>query len=160
MSEENKIIEINGVKFEVDARTATLRQVQSVKIGARVKVLVKDYGDNVSVKHGVVVGFEPFDKDPTVIVAYIDNGYSSNGAEIKFIYFNAKSKEQIIISDENDRESLAASNIVAGIDKAIQTKRNEIQDLEDRKKYFLANFKSYWNALVMPVEEGDKKVVQ
>ena len=28
MTESNKIIEINGVKFEVDARTATLRQIE------------------------------------------------------------------------------------------------------------------------------------
>jgi hypothetical protein len=31
-SEASKIIEINGVKFEVDARTATLRQAQNTRI--------------------------------------------------------------------------------------------------------------------------------
>lgn len=159
MSEENKIIEINGVKFEVDSRTATLRQIEHIRIGARVKVLTKDYSDSVKVNHGVVVGFEPFKDNPTVIVAYIENTYSSNAPEIKFLYFNAKSKEQIIISDENDKESMVASNIVGQIDKSIVAKQREIQDLEDRKTYFLKNFQSYWNPLVMP-ESQTKDAVQ
>lgn len=79
MTEGNKIIEINGVKFEVDARTATLRQVQSIRIGARVKVLKKKDSDTFEVHHGVVVGFEPFEKNPTMIVAYIESQYSSSG---------------------------------------------------------------------------------
>jgi len=158
MSKTTKIIEINGVKFEVDARTATLRQVQTIRIGARVKVLKKKYTDQFEVHHGVVVGFEPFEKTPTVIIAYIESQYASS-PDIKFLYYTAKSEEQVIISDENDRESLQASNITAQIDKQIQQKRNEIQDLEDRKAYFLKNFQSYWNPLVMP-SDGDDKVVQ
>ena len=61
------------MKFEVDARTATLRQIECIRIGARVKVLTKDYADNTKVNHGVVVGFEPFKENHTVIVAYIEN---------------------------------------------------------------------------------------
>lgn len=159
MTEENKIIEINGVKFEVDARTATLRQLDHIKIGARVKVLVNGYGDAVEVHHGAVVGFEPFQERPTIIIAYLKTSYSSP-AEIKFLYFTNKSKEKIIVSDENDRESLEASNIVAMMDKEIAKKENEIQDLKDRKAYFLQNFKAYWGSLVMPTGDGDKKTVQ
>jgi hypothetical protein len=72
MTETNKIIEINGVKFEVDGRTATLRQIDTIRIGARVKVLKKKYGDDYEVHHGVVVGFEPFKEAPTFIIAYIE----------------------------------------------------------------------------------------
>jgi hypothetical protein len=155
---ENKIIEINGVKFEVDARTATLRQLDHIKIGSRVKVLVTGYGDTVEVFHGAVVGFEPFAEAPTVIIAYLKTAYSAP-AEIKFLYFNGKSKEKIIVSDENDKEALEASNIVALMDKEIAKKKNEIQDLEDRKQYFLKNFKAYWSALAMPVSEEAEKSV-
>lgn len=154
MSDDNKIIEINGVKFEVDARTATLRQLDHIKIGSRVKVLITGYGDTVEVHHGAVVGFEPFADSPTVIIAYLKTAYNSP-AEIKFLYFTNKSKEKIIVSDENDRESLEASNIVALMDKEIAKKKNEIQDLEDRKAYFLQNFKAYWNTLVMPGSTQD-----
>jgi hypothetical protein len=160
MTEANKKIAINGVKFEVDARTATLRQVQTIHIGARVKVLKKKYSDNFEVHHGVVVGIEPIEKNPTVIVAYIESGYSSNGPEIKFLYFNSKSEEQAIISDENDREALQASNVTAQIDKEIKKEQNEIQDLEDRKAYFLRNFQSYWNPLVMPDDPVKPQLVQ
>lgn len=158
MTEDKKIIEINGVKFEVDARTATLRQIDHIKIGSRVKVLIEGYGDSVDVHHGSVVGFEPFSERPTVIIAYLKTSYGSP-AEIKFLYFTNKSKEKVIVSDENDRESLEASNIVALMDKEIAKKRNEIQDLEDRKAYFLKNFKAYWNSLVMPTANGDEKTV-
>jgi len=154
MTEANQIIEINGVKFEVDARTATLRQLDHIKIGARVKVLINGYSDSVEIHHGAVVGFEPFQDKPTIIIAYLKPSYGSP-AEIKFLYFTDKSKEKIIVSDENDRESLEASNIVAMMDKEIAKKKNEIQDLEDRKAYFLQNFKAYWQTLVMPAPAFD-----
>lgn len=145
--ENSKIIEINGVKFEVDERTATLRQVSSLKIGSRVKVLKKKYGDNFEVYHGTVVGFEPFKENPVVIIAYVEASYSSDGPAIKFLYYNNKSEEQVIVSDENDKEALAYDNVIDQIDNAIEKKKREIQDLEDRKSYFKKNFKAYWSAL-------------
>jgi hypothetical protein len=159
MTEATKIIEINGVKFEVDARTATLRQIDTIRVGARVKVLKKKYNDDYEVHHGVVVGFEPFKDAPTIIIAYIETSYGSAPA-IKFLYFHAKSQEQIIISDENDKESLIASDITGQIDREIVKKKQEIQDLEDRRAYFLRSFQSYWNPMTMPSPDGDNKVVQ
>ena len=41
-----KTIEINGVKLEIDLRTA--KRVDTFKIGDNVKVLKKEYGDDVS----------------------------------------------------------------------------------------------------------------
>lgn len=159
MSDDNKIIEINGVKFEVDARSATLRQLDHIKIGSRVKVLIAaSYGDNMEVHHGAVVGFEPFEGSPTVIIAYLKTSYG-NPAEIKFLYFTSKSKEKIIVSDENDKESLEASNIVQMMEKEIAKKKNEVQDLEDRKAYFLKNFKSYWNTLVCQIDTKENNQI-
>lgn len=138
---EDKIIEINGVKFEVDARTATLRQVQHVQIGARVKVLKDD-----KVHHGVVVGFEPFKENPVVIICYIESSYWSM-PELKFLYFSKSSKEQVIVSSERDEVGIEKEEVVRRLDKAITDKQREIQDLEERKKYFLNNFQAYWNPL-------------
>jgi len=146
--EQSKIIEINGVKFEVDARTATLKQIEKVKIGSRVKILFKKYSDDHEVKHGVVVGFEPFPDKPTIIIAYMEQSYGS-APEIKWLYFTTSSKEQVIISREEDTESLEASNITGKIDKEILKKEQEIQDLEDRKAYFLKNFQAYWSTLAI-----------
>lgn len=153
--EPTQTIEINGVKFEVDARTATLRKIETIAIGARIKILEKSYGDNYEVHHGVVIGFEPFQNLPTVVIAYVKASYGSP-AEIKFLYYNAKSTVEIVISDENDREALAASNVVANIDREILKKQNEIIDLQDRKKYFLANFATYWSGVDMPSLENSK----
>ena len=90
-----------------------------------------------------------------------DSGAQYNSAPtIKFLYFHSKSQEQIIISDENDKQSLIASDITAQLDREIVKKKQEIQDLEDRKAYFLRNFESYWNPLVVPTTEGESKVVQ
>jgi hypothetical protein len=55
---------------------------------------------------------------------------------------------------------LIASDITAQLDREIVKKKQEIQDLEDRKAYFLRNFESYWNPLVVPTTEGESKVVQ
>lgn len=146
---DTQTIEINGVKFEVDARTATLRKIETIAIGARIKILEKNYGDTYEVHHGVVIGFEPFQNLPTVVVAYVKASYST-APEIKFLYYNAKSTVEIVISDENDREALAASNVIANLDREILKKQNEIIDLQDRKQYFLSNFATYWSGVDMP----------
>lgn len=150
MTEQStKIIEINGVKFEVDSRTVTLKEISKIQIGSRVKVLIETYGSQFDVKHGVVIGFEPFATKPTVIICYMNSGYSSSAPELKFLYFNESSKEQIIISHEDDKEAIIQSNIVGSIDKAIVKLESEIQDLHDRKAYFLRNFQSYWQPMEM-----------
>ncbi len=145
MTDQSKIIEINGVKFEVDARTATLRQVQHIKVGARVKVLKDE-----KVYHGTVIGFEPFQENPVVIICYIETQYYSSSPEMKFLYFNSKSKEQIIVSSESDEIGIEKEEIVRKLDKEVAKKQVEIKDLEDRKAYFLNNFQSYWN----PIEKA------
>lgn len=138
---ENKIIEINGIKFEVDARTATLRQLSTIRIGAKVKVLKDE-----RVCYGVVIGFEPFAENPVVIICYIDTSYYSSTADFKFLYFSSKSKEQIVVSSEDDDVGIERDDIVLKMDKEIAKKTAEIQDIEDKKQYFLKKFGAYWDA--------------
>lgn len=138
---ENKIIDINGVKFEVDARTATVRQLQTIRIGAKVKVLKDD-----QVKYGTVIGFEPFPENPVVVICYIDSQYYSSSPEFKFLYYSAKSKEQVVISSEDDDAAIERDDVVMKIEKEIAKKQTEIQDLEDKKRYFLSKFKAYWES--------------
>lgn len=56
MENGKTIIEVNGVKLEVDLRTA--RRIDEIRIGDRVKVLIKGYSD-YKVHAGTVIGFEP-----------------------------------------------------------------------------------------------------
>ena len=137
---DSKIIEINGVKFEVDARTATLRQLSTISIGAKVKVLKDD-----RVLYGAVIGFEPFADNPVVIICYIDGQYYSSAPDFKFLYYSSKSKEQVIVSSEEDDAGIERDEVVNKIDKEISKREAEIKDLEDKKRYFLTKFKTYWN---------------
>jgi ribosomal protein L19 len=85
---QKTIVEINGVKLEVDLRTA--KTVEEYRVGDTVKLLKKEYGDSYKSYAGMIVGFDPFISLPTIIVAYIDQSYS--GVDIKFDYLNAKSE--------------------------------------------------------------------
>ena len=85
--EERTVVEINGVKMEVDLRTA--RTIDTYKVGDRVKVLVKKYSDTYETHHGVIVAFDNFENLPTITVCYITTGY--NG-DLSFSYINEKNK--------------------------------------------------------------------
>lgn len=137
-----KIIEINGIKMEVDLRDAKV--VDSYKVGDRVKVLRKSYPDSYESFIGTIIGFDEFRNLPTIIIAYITKTYSSD-ADIKFVYLNSQSKDiEICKANENelylDKESIAAS-----FEQAIKNKRDEIKELEQKRDIFLKNFGQYFN---------------
>ena len=69
------VIEINGSKFDVDFREA--KEINTFKVGDKVKVLKKKYLEHV-VYPGIIVGFEQFQKLPTIVIAYLD-GYNQRG---------------------------------------------------------------------------------
>lgn len=138
---DKTVIEINGVKMEVDLRTA--RRIDTISIGARVKVLKKTYSGH-EVKHGVVIGFEPFDSLPTIIIAYLELPYG-NAPKIEFLYFNSESKDVgIVVALDDDKAALDKCEVVALIESEITKKRMEIADLNDRKRYFEEKFATYW----------------
>lgn len=137
---DTKTIEINGVKLEVDLRTA--KRVDQIRVGDKVKVLKKGYSD-YKVHHGVVIGFEPFDQLPTIIVACAIVEYSS--AKMEFIYYNSQSKDiEIVIASNDDEAALDQNDFISKIDHEIKKKEHEIKELQDKANYFLAKFKAYW----------------
>lgn len=140
MSTNTTLIEINGVKMEVDLRHA--KRVENIKVGCRVKVLRKEYS-SYKVSHGVVIGFEPFEKLPTIIIAALTLSY--NDAKIEFVYFNAESVDtEVVISVDPDSESIDKQQVLDYINREISKRENEITELENRRAYFLAQFSSYW----------------
>ena len=138
---EKTIIEINGVKMEVDLRHA--KRIETLRVGDPVKVLTKDYGGH-KVHYGVVVGFEPFKELPTVIVAYMNVDYTK--AECKFLYFNKQSKDVEIVASD-DRDILPKSEILERFDRELAKKRQEMEEIQDRKRYFEQNFGEYYRAV-------------
>jgi hypothetical protein len=139
MSESQKrIIEVNGVKMEVDLRQA--KRVEEYKIGTRVKALIKEYQAYKSYP-GVIVGFDDFEKLPTIIVAYVQIEYSK--AEVKFLYYNEKTEDaEITFAQEVDL--MDDGTAVASLNREIETKQKELQDLIDKKEYFLRHFNQYF----------------
>lgn len=141
MESQTTIIEINGVKLEVDLRSA--KRVDSLKVGDRVKCLVKSYGGSMSTHAGVVVGFEPFPSLPTIVVAYLDTGYSSG--TLKFQSFNKETKDFEIVADlDNNALEVDKLHILAQFDRDTAKKRQEIDELEQKRAFFLAHFGRYF----------------
>lgn len=133
-------IEINGVKMEIDTRYA--KRIDQLKVGDRVKVLNKSYSD-YKVSHGVIIGFEPFKELPTIIIAHIEIGYSST--DVKFIYYNANSKDvEIVPAVDDDQLGFDKEMIIKNLDSKIAEKHREIEDIKEKKEYFLSKFKTYW----------------
>jgi hypothetical protein len=139
MDQNTRTIEINGVKMEIDLRHAKVARIDTLKIGTKVKILQKEYS-NYAVRHGVVVGFEPFEKLPTIRMAWVDpNSYSSD--PMKFISFNSETKDTEILIDEDDDEmSLTLDKTVASFNRAIENKRIELEKLHEAKEIFFKHF--------------------
>lgn len=140
MSTENgmTIIEINGVKMEVDLRHAKMVH-ENIRVGSKVKLLEKsEYGSN-EVHPGVVVGFEPFVDQPTIIVAYIKVTY--NDAPLKFAFVSAATvKKWSLVPSVDDHLPLVKTDVIKQFDREIEKKKHEIKEIEERKAYFLRHF--------------------
>ena len=137
---ERTTIEINGIKMEVDLRHAT--RIDDLKVGDRVKILVKEYTD-YKVHAGIVIGFEPFQKLPTVIVAYVEKSWKA--ADLKFLYFNNDTREtEMVKAIDDDQLDFDKNEVLRLLDREIEQHRAQIAEIENRKAYFLNNFKAYW----------------
>lgn len=144
MSEKpTTIIEVNGVKLEVDLRTA--KRIDQMAIGSRVKCLVKGYGSDFATYPGVIVGFDPFPSKPTINVAYLDTSY---GGGLKFKAFNSETKDFEVVADlDNNALEIDKADVLRKMDREIDTKALELQNLQGQRAYFLAHFGRYFTDL-------------
>jgi hypothetical protein len=139
MEKETRIIEVNGVKLEVDLRNAKV--IENYKVGDHIKVLKKNYSDYSSYL-GVIVGFDNFEQHPTIVIAYLKSDYSS--ASIEFVYYNSESKE-VEIAPVNDYDiPYSKQSIIDKMNAEISKKEEEIKDLQSKKAYFLNMFGKFF----------------
>ena len=134
------IVEINGNKFDIDEKSAKI--VESYKVGDKVKVLTKRYGDAYNSYNGIIVGFDAFKARPTIVVCYLEQDYSS--CAIKFIGYNQDSKEVEICPALDNYVMVDTASILEMMDRQINAKEQEVCDLKIKKKYFLDNFNKYF----------------
>jgi len=139
---EKTIIEVGGVKLEVDMRYA--RRIEEIRLGDRVKVLRKhQYRENkFDVNPGIVVGFEPFSKLPTIIIAYVHHDWKN--AEIKFLHYNAASEDVEIVAAVDEDFHVDRDALMARFDSQIEAKKQEVETIEAQRRYFETNFRAFW----------------
>lgn len=137
--ETKKIIEIGGVKLEVDLRDAKV--ISNYRVGDNVKVLVSKYGDNLEAHPGVIVDFINFEKLPSIVVCYFDSSW--NEETIKFTTVNKDSKTEIAPASKHEI-ALDKSFVLQKLNDKIYKAKAEIKEIETKKKFFLQHFKKYF----------------
>ena len=137
--EEKRIVEIDGVKIEVDLRTA--KRIDTFAVGDNVKVLCKEYNDQYKVKPGLITDFANFKEKPTIVVAVFNEGSWSSSPSIEFIYIyeGMEDKYEIVFADDEELR-LTKDGVVEKFEREIQKKRNEAQDLQNQLDYFKKHF--------------------
>ena len=137
--EDKRIVEIDGVKIEVDLRTA--KRIDTFRVGDNVKVLCKKYNGEFEVKPGIITDFANFKEKPTIVVAVFNEvGWSSTPSiEFIHIYEGMDDKYEIVYTSDEDLR-LTKDGVIEKFEREIQKKRNEAQDLENQLNYFIKHF--------------------
>lgn len=140
MDTEKRIIEIDGVKLEIDLRHA--KQVDHYRVGDNIKVLVKNYSGYESYV-GTIIGFDNFEKRPTIVIAYLESSYSA--ATIKIIHYHT-GKDDVEIAVLNDYDiPLKKSTLMEQFDSKILKAKREVEELESQKEMFQHLFGKYFD---------------
>lgn len=140
MEETKRIIKIHGEKFEIDLREA--KKIENFKVGDKVKILKKGYGESYEAYPGLIIGFEPFKNTPTIVIAYLKTEYSS--ADICFIYFNAKSEDIEICPMEVFDMPIEKAQVIDKFNKEILSKEDEVAKIKAKRDYFIKMFGKYF----------------
>jgi hypothetical protein len=147
MSEENKrIVEIDGVKLEVDLRTAKV--VDHYKIGDPVRVLhpSTDY-NSAAINPGVIVGFCEFESHPAIEILELKSEY--NGINFNMVTIISGQKSNVQIAPYDKYEGLISqADVVTRFDRQIQQKELELADLKLKKKYFIDDFSKAFKQII------------
>lgn len=135
-----EIVEVNGVKFEVDLSTA--KKVQEFKVGDTVKVLIKEYQGYKSCL-GTIIGFDWFERRPNIRIAYLNVDYSS--AQIKTLdYFAGNEDVEISPLGYLGELEFTQTNIIEIMNREIENKELELKKAIRNKKIFLSTFGKYF----------------
>lgn len=146
MSEGMTVVEINGVKLEVDLRTA--KRVDVLRVGDKVKLLKKgSQYDSTKVYPGVIIGFEPFKSMPTILVAALVSEYASFDIKVIPITSETKDYEMVVSVDDELLDKQNALDFFYAKENKLMA---EINELREKRKYFERNFAKYWEVLSVP----------
>ena len=134
---EKKIIEVNGIKMEVDMRYA--KRIDEFRIGDTVKVL-DNRNDRNELKTGVITDFANFKELPTIMVAVYKQGDYWSAPTIEFIPYNSDTENIEIIGVSAEEVIVSRETIVQKFDDNIAKKRDELNDLIIKRDTFVKYF--------------------
>jgi hypothetical protein len=135
------------------SRDAAVR-AEVLRVGDPVRVLTKPSYGEPKVHTGVIVAFEPFRDQPTVVVAYIESEFSK--AELKIVAFNDKTKEiEIIAAPENVNIGIERSRVLDWFNQEERKKLAEIDEIKAKREYFDRYFGRYFTQI-----EGEAKSIE
>jgi len=129
MSNEMTVVEINGIKMEIDLRTA--RRIDTFRVGDGIKVLRKRYGTEYEVMPGAIVGFAEFQKLPTIEVVCI-----THGGSVEFISFNSQSTDVELAPMNRYEMAFDRAAIEATLIRAVESAQSSVRDAEAKLKAF------------------------
>ena len=139
MSDEKRIVEIGGVKMEVDLRY--VREIEEYRIGDNVKVLIKSYGETFNSYAGTIIGFDNFKERPAILIAYLKYN------EIEFLTFTADTKETEICPMVDNWIAVDKGSVLDQMDRKITSAEATVRDLKAQREYFLRNFGKYFSGV-------------
>ena len=137
MENGKTIVEIKGVKMELDLREGTTRRIDTFKVGTKVKVLQKGYS-GYEVKAGVIVGFDAFEALPTIKVATVNTGYGQN--PIQFVNFNANTEGEIIAAEDDTELLVNKDQVTDTLTRNVEEKRLQYEAAQEALKFFTKHF--------------------
>lgn len=134
-----KEIEINGVKLQIDLRTA--KKIDVFRIGDNIKILKKKY-DNYQTYSGVVIDFVAFKERPAIVVAYFEEDY--NGVDIRFETITKDSQEVEIAPCLPHEMKINKERVIDRFNYNIEIKKHAVDELISKRDYFIKNFSKFF----------------
>lgn len=143
---EKKIIEVNGIKMEMDMRTASVQSIDTFKVGDAVMVLIKEDSKTQALP-AVITAFANFKEKPTIVVHYLRESWSS--VELKVAYINSDTTDTQIVLVEDGVKSFESSRIKEKFEKEVRNAEDELL----KKQRQLDNFNRTFGMLCSEIIE-------
>lgn len=138
-----QIIEVKGIKMEVDMRNARVAKLELYKIGTKVRVLKKEYSDTFATYGGVIIGFDQFEKRPSILIAYLKSDY--NSCEIEFLTYNKDTKDIEICPADDGFIPFKKATIVEQMDRTVLQAETTLEEMKAKREYFHKYFDKYFD---------------
>ena len=140
MEKETTIIDVGGIKMEIDLRQAKV--IDQYKVGDNIKVLVKEYGEKFKSFIGTIIGFDNFKTNPTIVIAYLQTEYGS--ATIKYLYYNSLTKEAEICPLNDWDLPVTKQQVLDRFQSEIEKAKRKIAETEQKQRLFEQLFGKYF----------------